>query len=94
MITICTFNIQNDFKNYDITKSKEIVEFLKNKNIDIYSLQEVYSKIDKDLRKVIKALSYTINGTYRFIIPTRFNEKNPIITNQRPNVIRNYQIKK
>ena len=92
MITICTFNIQNDFKNYDITKSKEIVEFLKNKNIDIYSLQEVYSKIDKDLRKVIKALSYTINGTYRFIIPTRFNEKNPIITNKKVISERTYHL--
>lgn len=83
MITICTFNIQNNFKNYNSTKSKQIIELLKNKNIDVYNLQEVYSKIDKDLRKTIKSLTYTINGTYRFLIPTRYNEKNPIITNKK-----------
>ena len=83
MITICTFNIQNNFKNYNSTKSKQIVKLLKNKNIDVYNLQEVYSKIDKDLKKTIKSLAYTINGTYRFLIPTRYNEKNPIITNKK-----------
>ena len=83
MITICTFNIQNNFKNYNSTKSKQIIKLLKNKNIDVYNLQEVYSKIDKDLKKTIKSLAYTINGTYRFLIPTRYNEKNPIITNKK-----------
>ena len=83
MITICTFNIQNNFKNYNKNKSNEIVDLLKDKSIDIYNLQEVYSKIDKDLKSIFRNLSYTINGTYRFLIPTRFNEKNPIITNKK-----------
>ena len=92
MITICTFNIQNNFKNYNSTKSKQIVKLLKNKNIDVYNLQEVYSKIDKDLKKTIKSLAYTINGTYRFLIPTRYNEKNPIITNKKVISNRTYHL--
>lgn len=83
MLTICTFNIQNDSKHFNHSKSKEIIELLKDKNIDIYNLQEVYFKIDRDLKKTFKSLAYTINGAYRFLIPTRFNEKNPIITNQK-----------
>ena len=92
MITICTFNIQNNFKNYNSTKSKQIIKLLKNKNIDVYNLQEVYSKIDKDLKKTIKSLAYTINGTYRFLIPTRYNEKNPIITNKKVISNRTYHL--
>ena len=92
MITICTFNIQNNFKNYNSTKSKQIVKLLKNKNIDVYNLQEVYLKIDKDLRNTIKSLAYTINGTYRFLIPTRYNEKNPIITNKKVISNRTYHL--
>ena len=92
MITICTFNIQNNFKNYNTSKSKQIIKLLENKNIDVYNLQEVYSKIDRDLKKIVKTLTYTINGTYRFLIPTRFNEKNPIITNKKVISSRTYHL--
>ncbi|MBR2678253.1 MAG: endonuclease/exonuclease/phosphatase family protein [Bacilli bacterium] len=83
MLTICTFNIQNDSKNYDISKRDQIISLLENKNIDIYNLQEVYSRLDKDLTKALKSLSYYICGTYRFLIPNRYNEKTPIITNKK-----------
>ena len=82
MLTICTFNIQNDYGDYSVSKRDKIIGLLKNNHIDIYNLQEVYSKIDRDLKKSLKALSYTICGTYRFLIPNKYNEKTPIITNK------------
>ena len=54
MLTICTFNIQNDFNDYNISKRDKIINLLKNNHIDIYNLQEVYTKIDKDLTKSLK----------------------------------------
>lgn len=83
MLTICTFNIQNDSTNYDISKRDMIINLLKSNHVDIYNLQEVYSRIDKDLTKSLKKLSYSICGTYRFLIPNRYNEKTPIITNKK-----------
>ena len=85
MLTICTFNIQNDIRNYNISKSNEIIDFLKKNEIDILNLQEVYSLIDKDLSKELNNLSYTITGTYRFYLKrlfNRINERTPIITNK------------
>lgn len=87
MLTICTFNIQNDFNKYKKTKRDQIIELLKDNKIDIYNLQEVYSKIDKDITKSLNKLSYSIYGAYRFLLPNRFNERTPIITNKR--VIKN-----
>ena len=83
MLTICTFNIQNDSRKYNTSKKDQIINLLKTNHVDIYNLQEVYSKIDKDLRKTLKTLSYSIYGAYRFLIPNRYNEKTPIITNKK-----------
>ena len=83
MITISSFNIQNDIKNYSIDKEKEIIKYLKNNKIDILNLQEVYSKLDKDLAKDIDILKYNMFGKYRFFLKrilNRINEKTPIIT--------------
>ena len=86
MLTICTFNIQNDYRKYDILKSKEIVKFLKRNKIDILSLQEVYPKVDKDLKRILSDTKYSISGKYRFFLNLflkRVNEKTPIITNKK-----------
>lgn len=83
MIVISSFNIQNDIKNYSIDKEKEIIKYLKNNKIDILNLQEVYSKLDKDLAKDIDILKYNMFGKYRFFLKrilNRINEKTPIIT--------------
>lgn len=83
MIVISSFNIQNDIKNYSIDKEKEIIKYLKNNKIDILNLQEVYSKLDKDLSKDIDSLKYSMFGKYRFFLKrilNRINEKTPIIT--------------
>ena len=86
MLTICTFNIQNDYRKYNKDKSLEIIKFLNKNKINIFNLQEVYSKIDKDLRTSLFNTNYSINGKYRFLlrkILTRVNEKNPIITDKK-----------
>lgn len=80
MIRISSFNIKNDYKNYNLNKTKEIYNYLINNNIDILGLQEVYSKLDIDLRKLLKN-NYNYNGNYRFLLMLNIiNEKNPIIT--------------
>ena len=48
MLTICTFNIQNDFNDYNISKRDKIINLLKNNHIDIYNLQEVYNSTDEE----------------------------------------------
>ncbi len=92
MLTICTFNIQNDFNDYNISKRDKIINLLKNNHIDIYNLQEVYTKIDKDLTKSLKKISYNIYGAYRFLIPNRYNERTPIITNKKVLSNRTYHL--
>ena len=92
MLTICTFNIQNDFNDYNISKRDKIINLLKNNHIDIYNLQEVYTKIDKDLTKYLKKISYNIYGAYRFLIPNRYNERTPIITNKKVLSNRTYHL--
>ena len=85
MLTISSFNIQNDFKNYNEEKTKEIYNYLKQNKIDILGLQEVYSKINNALIYLLNN-KYSYNGKYRFnskIILNRINEKNPIITNKK-----------
>ena len=82
MIRISTFNIQNDFKKYNKAKTEEIYNYLENNKIDILGLQEVYSKINKDLCTCLKG-NYNYIGKYRFFLKKIFNiinEKNPIIT--------------
>ena len=90
MITISTFNIQNDIKNYSKEKCNEIIKYLNNNKIDILNLQEVYSFLDRDLSDSIESLNYKMFGKYRFYLKrifNRINEKTPIITKY--NVISN-----
>ena len=83
MITISTFNIQNDIKKYSSDKKDIVLNYLKKNKIDILNLQEVYSKFDKDFSRELHNLHYTIFGKYRFFchfIFNRINEKTPIVT--------------
>ena len=79
---VSTFNIQNNYKCYDKDKTKAIYQYLKDNDIDVLGLQEVFGKCSDDLEPLIKK-SYHMEGKYRFLskyILRRFNEKNPIIT--------------
>ena len=79
---ISTFNIQNDFKKYKKDKSKIIYNYLKDNNIDIIGLQEVYYMLNHSLNKLLKH-SYMMKGKYRFflkLIHLTSNEKTPIIS--------------
>lgn len=79
---ICTFNIQNNYRSYDNSKTKDIYKFLKDNKIDILGLQEVFGKCSDDLDLLLKS-NYHMEGNYRFIskyLLRRFNEKTPIIT--------------
>lgn len=80
---ISTFNIQNNYKNYDKIKSKQIYSYLKKNKIDILGLQEVFNKCSSDLLNYLNN-DYQMIGEYRFLskfLLRRFNEKTPIITN-------------
>lgn len=95
MITISTFNIQNDIKKYSINKTKEIINYLNKNKIDILNLQEVYSFLDRDLSKEIKTLKYKMFGNYRFFLKrilNRINEKTPIITKYNVVSYKNYHL--
>ncbi len=78
-LRISTFNIQNDYGKYNISKTKEIIDYIKKNKIDIVGLQEVYKRLDKDL---VNNIDYKYYGNYRFIsrlILRRINEKTPIL---------------
>lgn len=85
MLTISTFNIQNNFNNYNIEKTKEIIEYLKANKIDILNLQEVFTTCEKDLQNELNKFKFSIYGTYRYRLKllTKVNEKTPIITNKK-----------
>ena len=80
---LSTFNIKNDFNYYNKNKALEISKYLKDNNIDVLGLQEVFYKCDRDLKKLLDG--YNMVGKYRFLFklfhPTD-NEKTPIITNR------------
>ena len=79
---VSTFNIQNDFKKYKKDKSKLIFNYLKDNNIDILGLQEVFYMCNHDLKKLLKN-TYQMKGRYRFflkLIHLTSNEKTPIIS--------------
>ncbi len=83
MITISTFNIQNDISKFSKEKVDIVWDYLQKNQIDIFNLQEVYSTFDKAFSKKIKELSYHKYGTFRFTLKrifNRINEKTPIIT--------------
>lgn len=79
---ISTFNIQNNYKSYDNCKTRDIYNYLKDNDIDILALQEVFGRCSDDLEVLLKN-KYHMVGKYRFLskfLLRRFNEKNPIIT--------------
>ena len=65
MLVISTFNIKNDYFKYKKDKTNTILEYLKNNNIDILNLQELYFKLDKDLSKELSKINYKKIGKYR-----------------------------
>lgn len=85
MLTISTFNIQNDIGQYNKKKTLIIKDYLLDNNIDILNLQELYSSCEKDLLPLLAKNNYTINGKYRYKLKlfNRGNEKTPIITNRK-----------
>lgn len=79
---ISTFNIQNDSKTYQRKKIDELHNYIYKNKIDVLGLQEVFPKLDKDIKKDLQ-YDFKIEGKFRFfskIILRRINEKNPIIT--------------
>ena len=85
MLVISTFNIKNDYFKYKKDKTNTILKYLKDNNIDILNLQELYFRLDKDLSKELKKINYKKIGKYRGIsriLLKPFNESTPIITNK------------
>ena len=85
MLRISSFNIQNNYNNYNINKTKEIINYLKDNNIDILGLQEVFYLCDRDICKKIDN-KYNYFGKYRFyskLLLRHINEMTPIITNKK-----------
>ena len=85
MLRISSFNIHNNYRNYNINKTKEIINYLKKNNIDILGLQEVFYLCDKDICKKID-YKYNYYGKYRFyskLLLRHINEMTPIITNKK-----------
>lgn len=84
MLTICTFNIKNNYQEYQSSKAIEIMRWMKEKKIDILCMQEVFSKCEKDFKKELKSTNYKIYGDYRYKLPilTCINESVSIITKE------------
>lgn len=83
MLRISTFNIQNDFSKYDLSKSETIKKYVLDNKIDILGLQELYSKCSNDLEKLFLGSNYSLFGRYRFFLKhilNRYNEKTAILT--------------
>lgn len=86
---ICSFNIKNNYNEYDVNKSLTIIKFIKENDIDILCTQELFDKCHYDISKYLKNSNYKIYGKYRFklMLLRKINESMGIITNQ--NVICN-----
>ena len=85
MLVISTFNIKNDYFKYKKDKTNTILNYLRDNNIDVLNLQELYFRLDKDLSKELKKINYKKIGKYRGIsriLLKPFNESTPIITNK------------
>jgi endonuclease/exonuclease/phosphatase family metal-dependent hydrolase len=85
MLTISTFNIQNDYQKDTDYKTNIIINYLKDNNIDILGLQEVYKNVNNNLEKYLPS-NYKMYGKYRFYskkILSLINEKNSLITNKK-----------
>ncbi len=83
MLKVSTFNIQNDYGK-DLTKNKQIIDYILTNKIDVIGIQELFKKNAKDLENKLQKANYNITGTYRYKLPflKRYNEKNSIITNK------------
>lgn len=85
MLRISSFNIQNNYRKYNINKTKDILNYLVTNNINILGLQEVFYLCDKDICKKIDT-KYNYFGKYRFysrLLLRHINEMTPIITNKK-----------
>ena len=95
MLTISTFNIQNDINNFSHDKTEQIINYIKEYKIDVLNLQEVYSKVNDDLIKELKKMNYISTGNYRFLLRktlNKINEKNSSITNHKVLYTRTYRL--
>ena len=82
MITIATFNIKNNYNNYKLDKAQDIYKFIKNNDIDILCMQELFSKCLNDLKEIINDSQYKLCGKFRYHwkIFTPINESVSILT--------------
>lgn len=80
MLTICTFNIKNNYKEYNITKTNKIIKLIKDNKIDYLCTQELFDKCKKDINN-----KYNIYGKsrYKLKILKKYNESVGIITNHK-----------
>ena len=95
MLVISSFNIKNDYYNYNKNKTDIILKYLIDNKIDILNLQELYLKLDKDLTKELNKTNYKKIGRYRGIskiLLKAFNESTPIITNKKIVKIKHYKL--
>lgn len=94
MITISSFNIQNNAHEYQLHKTEEIIKYLKNYHIDILGIQELFPECKKDLQKQLKKIKYNIYGEYRYHINwlPKLKEATPVITNKKVTYNRTYHL--
>ena len=85
MLTISTFNIQNNGKRYHQDKAVQIKKYLEDYAIDFLNLQEMFIPCEKDLLNLLKDTAYKLYGSYRYKLGVmkRINEKTPIMTQKR-----------
>lgn len=91
---ICTFNIKNNYKEYQKEKAKDIVDFIDNNKIDILCTQELFDTCENDITNYLSKTNYKIYGKYRFklSILKKINESVSIITNQKAISEKTYQL--
>ena len=94
MLTICTFNIKNNYRDYQSDKADKIIKFINQNKIDYLCLQEVFTKCRRDLQKNLRGTKYKIYGKYRFSLPifTPINEAVSIITKEKVLYNRTYHL--
>lgn len=91
---ICTFNIKNNYNQYQKEKAKDIVDFIDNNKIDILCTQELFDTCENDITNYLSKTNYKIYGKYRFklSILKKINESVSIITNQKAISEKTYQL--
>ncbi len=85
MLTVATFNIKNNYNDYEYSKSLDIYNFVLKNNIDILCMQEVFSKCRNDLDKIISSTDYNLYGEYRYKMKifNHISEAVSILTNKK-----------